>query len=203
MPFTESEPKNCQDVQKFPKNHNTKEMETDYYQKTFLLKHYKFCFFFATETLGKILAKSSAVLCNGTFKTCPRPFYQISTMDGLKIDRKLPLIWAFADVKATPHYKFFFQLMKSKVGENWEPAQFIPDFERAIHAAVETEVPHSSHKGCYFHFTLEIYRQIEELELSVQYKEDERLRSFTMRLLTTPFLRPKKNMRSSFTSLYH
>ena len=96
--------------------------------KNFFTQTLQILFFFATETLGKILAKSSAVLCNGTFKTCPRPFYQISTMDGLKIDRKLPLIWAFADVKATPHYKFFFQLMKSKVGENWEPAQFIPDF---------------------------------------------------------------------------
>ena len=82
--------------------------------------------------------------------------------------------------------------MKSKVGENWEPAQFIPDFERAKLVAMEMEVPHSSHRVCYFHFTLAIYRQIEKLGLSVSYKEDERLRSFTRYLMTTPFLRPKK-----------
>ena len=57
---------------------------------------------------------------------------------------------------------------------------------------METEFPHSSHKGCYFHFTQAIYRQIQKLGLSVSYKEDERLRLFTRYLIATPFLSPSK-----------
>ena len=160
----------------------------------FLLKHDKDIgvAVFATEKTTKTLSECSAILCDGTFKSCPRPFYQLFTIHGLKINRKIPLIWAFADGKTTAHYRKIFQIVKSKIGEHWEPAQTISDFERAIIAAVETEFPHSSHKGCYFHFTQAIYRQIQKLGLSVPYKEDERLRLFTRYLMATPFLPPSK-----------
>ena len=110
--------------------------------------------------MTKTLFECSAILCDGTFESCPRPFYQLFTIHGLKINRKNPLIVAFADGKTMAHYRKIFQIVKSKTGENWEPAQIITDFERAKIATVETEIPHSCHKVCYFHFTQAINRQI-------------------------------------------
>ena len=162
--------------------------------KKIVLKHDKniVVAVFATERKTKTLSECSAILCDGFFKSCPRPFCQLFSIHGLKISRKIPLIWAFADGKTTAHYRKIFQVVKSKIGENWGPAQLISDFERAIIAAVEMEFPHSSHKWCYFHFTQAIYRQIQKLGLSVPYKEDERLRLFTRYLMATPFLPPVK-----------
>ena len=71
--------------------------------------------------------------------------------------------------------------------ENWEPAQIIFDFERAIKTALEMEFPDSSHKRCYFHFTQAIYRHNKKLGLSLPYKEDKRFRLFTRYLMATPF----------------
>ena len=104
----------AKDTQKSPKIHNTKEMETDYYQKNFLLKHDKNIgvAVFATAKMTKTLSECSAILCDGTFKSCPRPFYQLFTIHGLKINRKMPLIWAFADGKTTAHYRKIFLIVK-------------------------------------------------------------------------------------------
>ena len=46
----------------------------------------------------------------------PPPFYQLFTIHSLKINRKIPLIWAFADGKTTAHYRKIFQIVKSKIG---------------------------------------------------------------------------------------
>ena len=78
--------------------------------------------------------------------------------------------------------------LKSKLEGNWESAQVNSDFEIDIIAAVETKIPHSSHKGCNFHFTQAIYRQVQKLWLSIPNKEAERSRLFTTYLMATPFV---------------
>ena len=163
-------------------------------KKNFLLKHDKKTgvAVFATDQMVQTLSGCSAILCDGTFKSCPRPFYQLFTIHGLKINRKIPLVWAFSDGKTTEHYRKIFQIVKNKIqqdtGHHWEPAQVISDYERAIISAVETEFPNSTHKGCYFHFTQAVYRTIQKFGLSLCYKNDERMRMFSRYLMSTAFL---------------
>ena len=125
--------------------------------------------------------------------SCPRPFYQFLTFLGLKIDRKIPLIWSFADGKTAAHYTKNFQKVKSKISENWEPAQIISDFERAIIPAVETEFPHSFHKGCYVHFSPKLFigKSKNWVQCSVQRRQKI---AFLHKVLNgDPFCAPQKN----------
>ena len=75
----------------------------------------------------------------------------------------------FEDGKTTAQYRNFFQIVNSKIGEFWDAAQIISDFERAITADVETEFPHKSHQGCYFHLTRKLSaNQKHEAQCSVK-----------------------------------
>ena len=104
----------------------------------------------------------------------------------IKINRKIPLVWAFSDGKTTGHYQKIFQIVKNKIHQDtshhWKPAQVISDYERAIISAVETEFPNSTHKGCYFHFTHAVYRTIQKLGLSLCYKNDERMNENSLQI---------------------
>ena len=135
-------------------------------------------------------------MIDGTFKSCPIPFYQILTygIHGLKINRKIPLAWAYVEGKTTSHYRKVFRIIKQKIEElsyekhNWQPAEIVSDYERAIFLAVESEFPQSTHMGCYFHFTQAIYRSIGKLGLTIAYKEDGNFRTFARLIMSTPFL---------------
>ena len=144
------------------------------------------------------LSDCSAILCDGTFKSCPRPFHQLFTIHDLQINRKMPLVGRFLMEKTTGHYQKIFQFVKNKIHQDtshhWEPAQVISDYERAIFSAVETEFPNSTHKVCYFHFTQAVYWTIQTLGLSLCYENDERMRMFSRYLMSTAFL-PNKSFR--------
>ena len=143
-------------------------METDYYQKIFQLKHDKNIgvAVFATEKMTKTLSECSAILCDGIFKSCPPPFYQLFTIHSLKIYRKIPLIWEFADGKTTAHYRKIFQIVKSKIGSLPKlfpvlKGQYLGLWKRNFHTVLT--------KGATFISTQAIYWQIQKLaQCSVQ-----------------------------------
>ena len=167
--------KNTEQPQTF---YHSKQMEENNYQEKFSAetRQKTGVAVFATDQMAQTLLDCSAILCDGTFKSCPRPFYQLFTIHGLKINRKIPLVWAFSDGKTAGQYRKIFQIVKNKIHQDtshhWEPARVLSDYERAIiSAAVETEFPNSTHKGCYFHITLAVYRTILKLGLSLSYKK--------------------------------
>ena len=86
------------------------------------------------------------------------------------------------------------RIIKQKIEElsfekhNWQPAEIVSDYERAIFSAVESEFPQSTHVGCYFHFTQAIYRNIGKLGLTNAYKEDGNFQKFARLIMSSPFL---------------
>ena len=65
------------------------------------------------------------------------------------------------------------------------PTRMIMDFEKAAINAFQMEWPTTSVKGCYFHFTQNIWRKIQELGLQTDYMNDEQL---ALRLRMLPAL---------------
>jgi len=62
----------------------------------------------------------------------------------------------------------------------WMPtvAAFMVDLERAVWQALAAEFPHMTVKGCTFHFTQSIWREVQEQGLQKSYMERRRAHSY-------------------------
>jgi hypothetical protein len=58
----------------------------------------------------------------------------------------------------------------------WSPKITKVDFEVAVISAINKAFPHSVITGCNFHFNQCLWRQIQNIVLTVEYKEDEQVR---------------------------
>ena len=70
---------------------------------------------FATGEALTIFSECDHVLCDGTFKACPIPYYQLYVMVGLWENQFLPLVFCFLSGKTTYHYRKVFQVIYRKV----------------------------------------------------------------------------------------
>lgn len=135
---------------------------------------------FGTEENLRTIQRCSTIYVDGTFKSCPSPYSQMVTLHGKLFGRVLPLVVALMTGKTIAQYRYVFRSVKTAVrqatGHRFRPRQFICDFEMAIIAAIESELNQSSVSGCYFHFCQSMWRKVQELGLSGEYRQNERLR---------------------------
>ena len=74
-------------------------------------------------------------------------------------------------------YRQVFQCLKRRIRQNhsedFQPRyNAISDFEQALIAAMETEFPRTSLRGCYFHFSQSLWRKVQQLGLRRAYRVD-------------------------------
>lgn len=125
---------------------------------------------FADKNILKYVKLIKFYLSDGTLDCCPKPFVQLYTIHGdLGSDeehtRIVPLIYALVNRKNEDLYKKLFQLVKEQIPE-WEPLQYITDFEKAAMNAITTIFPSIEIKGCYFHFTHNVWKKANKLNLT-------------------------------------
>ncbi|KAJ8728987.1 hypothetical protein PYW07_006683 [Mythimna separata] len=112
--------------------------------------------------------------CDGTFKSCVKPFTQLYTIHGdigsdLYQSNIVPLFYALLTDKRGITYEALFQKIKDAVQE-FRPIKFTMDFEMAAINAVKNVFPRASIHGCFIHFQRSIYRKATSLEL-LEYEE--------------------------------
>ncbi|CAG2186656.1 unnamed protein product [Mytilus edulis] len=68
------------------------------------------------------------------------------------------------------HYRHILLTMKVKIQQitrqRWRPTKVICDFELALKAAVETELPNAQTSGWYFHSNQSLWRKVQNLDLA-------------------------------------
>lgn len=95
----------------------------------------------------------------------------------------------------------------------FRPAMITSDFEPALLKTIADEVgfksclsftshsvsqmPNARHIGCHFHFVQAIYRQVQQLQLTMAYREDEMVRSNVRKLMAMALL-PIENVEEAF-----
>ena len=146
---------------------------------------------FSTDKMLEALSNSKITLCDGTFKSAPKPFQQLFTIFGVKAGRKLPLIFAFMKRKTSWDYRRLFKYLKEKIfrltGQpDWNPEFLLSDFEGGIRPAVESDFRETQHWGC--HFTQLIYQKVHFLGPKKPYHTDPKLKKFVWRLLSVKVL---------------
>jgi len=63
---------------------------------------------FGTNDCFKRLCEKRSAYMDGTFNTCPEPFYQLFILHFLKGKRMIPAQYCFFSSEQTPLYKRFF-----------------------------------------------------------------------------------------------
>lgn len=147
---------------------------------------------FATDDDLRTLSQCRNVYMDGTFRSCPRPYEQFFTILGNYHGHIIPLCKVLMVNRDIGSYRQVFSVLKQRIRlithSRWRPRKIVCDFEQGLINAAETEFPNASIRGCYFHFTQSLWRRIQELGLSVGYRDDVSLQGFLRKILALGYL---------------
>ena len=109
------------------------------------------------------LCCSSVVSMDGTFKVCPRFFYQLYIIHSHCYNTVLPeLFCLLPDTQTTTYYRLF-TVIHSKCIDHQialSPSTIIVDYEVAVHNVVRSVFPNLTLHGCLFHYGQALYRKL-------------------------------------------
>lgn len=118
-------------------------------------------FVFSTKTARRFMKKASSYYADGTFRVCPKPFYQLYVLhidcnSDTKSTNIVPVVFALLPNKSEWTYTRLFQLIK----DNFKMAitSFKCDYEIAQINAISSVFPDVSVSGCYHHYNEAIWR---------------------------------------------
>ncbi|KAH9644537.1 hypothetical protein HF086_002338 [Spodoptera exigua] len=122
---------------------------------------------FADNELKKYMATCKKFYMDGTFKVCPKPFYQLYTIhaelgSSQEYLNVIPVIYALLPDKKMSTYELLFQIIKSQITE-WDPNDITVDFEVPAILAIRSNFPGVKITGCYFHFNRSLWRKAKAL----------------------------------------
>lgn len=150
---------------------------------------------FSTASNLARLCSAESIYVDGTFKSCPKFFYQIFTLHAFINHRTVPLVFCLLSGKEKKHYQLMFEGIKMKCS-TWnlqlEPKEVFADFEYSIHSAAEEVWPTAEIRGCRFHLGQSWWRKIQSLGLTSVYKENGDKSKFLKYFFGLPFLKPEE-----------
>jgi hypothetical protein len=114
---------------------------------------------FTSKIQMNLLTKTNQLLIDGTFKFCPRGYYQIINIAGYysEIDSIIPIFMIPSTGKSFFLYNSIFGDVKKILFDNEIdikkiPKRIIIDFEKGLQKAIKQNFPDSTIDGCYFHY---------------------------------------------------
>jgi hypothetical protein len=161
---------------------------------------------FGTKENMTVLNECKYVFVDGTFRTSPRPYYQVLTIHGRFGKRVIHLATALMKGKSVGEYRQVFKALKRGVryatGSRLKPRFVVCDYELALITCVETEFQRTKVLGCVFHLTESINRKVGNLGMKAAFKRDNQLRPVILKLLSLCYL-PLAVVRVNFLQLFH
>uniref|UniRef100_A0A1E1WV05 FLYWCH-type domain-containing protein n=1 Tax=Pectinophora gossypiella TaxID=13191 RepID=A0A1E1WV05_PECGO len=123
---------------------------------------------FMTKLSKKVMRKARLWFGDGTFKSVPRPFYQLFTLHmDLNSDKNttniVPILYALLPNKNQRTYIRLFEIIK-KLG--FKIHHFKCDYEIAIMNAVKYVFQESNVSGCYYHYQRAVWKKAKELKVN-------------------------------------
>lgn len=124
---------------------------------------------FATNTSKKIIKRPGSYYADGTFKSAPKPFYQMFVLhvdmeSDENVTNIIPVIYALLPNKKEETYVRLLTLIKEKL--KIQIKKFKSDYELAIINAVSTVFPQAQITGCYHHFNDAIWKFSKKIKLN-------------------------------------
>ena len=126
---------------------------------------------FASPDGLQLLDRSQHLLGDGTFRTSPRAFFQIFTVQAIHKGHYIPVLSCLLPDKKEETYTRLFTEMR-RLCPNLDPSSFSCDLERAIINSIKRIYPNVQVYLCYFHFKQCLWRKIQELGWQARYASD-------------------------------
>ena len=126
---------------------------------------------FCTPQSMEYVKRVNIFFCDGTFKsvafTSFSQLYSIHGDIGSSIDSTniIPLIYVLMSDKSERSYVCLFSMLQSRL-PYMKPKQFTLDYEVAASNALKKVYPGIEIKGCYFHFTHNVWKQAKKFKLT-------------------------------------
>lgn len=124
------------------------------------------------------LAQSKVFIMDGTFSSAPNGFAQIFTIHGSvgeQVHRKfLPFAHFLLPDKTEKTYRKSLKMIKNLAKEHkirLDPDMILTDFEKAEIAAAQRVFKESTLKGCYFHFSKNLWKRLQKTGLTKGYNK--------------------------------
>ncbi|KAL8571302.1 hypothetical protein ACOMHN_061442 [Nucella lapillus] len=152
----------------------------------FILHHDDRMFVLSTRENLRALQDSSILFMDGTFKAAPRPlFSQLFCIHAVYHGHFVTLAYCLLIDKSRQTYYQLFEVLKRKAENDlvMNPEQIMSDFESELMPAIRHSFTNTQHRGCYFHHSQAVWRQVQRLGLQVVYREDHRVQTFVRKLL--------------------
>jgi len=143
-----------------------------------------------------MLRRCDQIFIGGTFRTATHPYRQLVTIHGFFRDTVVPLCFCLLSGKTVGHYRQLLLHVRRKLRQlghrTWHSQNVICDFEVALITAIHTELPRTRVRGCYFHFSQALWRQVSSLGIVTAYSSNSRsgrrLRKIVQKIMSVGFL---------------
>ncbi|CAF2043833.1 unnamed protein product [Rotaria magnacalcarata] len=96
-----------------------------------------------------------------------------------------PLVYGLLIGKSAEDYNLFFENVSKQ--DNFQPESIMTDFETGTIKSVKDMLPNILHRGCLFHFSQAVCRQVQSKGLTAKYNEDEVFRLNVKELIALAF----------------
>ena len=130
--------------------------------------------FTCKSNLEFLCNEADELFVDGTFKSCPKFFYQMYSVHGHKNGHFVSLVYALLPGKSENVYQYLWDSIRSSCAYlqlQIKPQIIHIDFEVAMHNVLKTAFPEATIKCCRFHLGQAWWRKIQTLGLSQDYKD--------------------------------
>ena len=121
---------------------------------------------YGNPALFRVFGGNSQVFIDGTFRICPKPFYQclILMVFDEQTDAFVPVFYVLLTSKTQQIYRHALHWVKNATQFKMRPLTITCDYEKALHNAITIEFPTAIINGCLFHWKQAIRRKIIDLK---------------------------------------
>ena len=134
---------------------------------------------FGSEKSVSYLEKFEDWYMDGTFSVTPKLFSQVYTIHAFIGGCAVPALYCLLPDKSEATYTFLLEKVQS-FNNSLHPRSIMVDFEKAMINSIKIVFPYAEVKGCFFHFSQNIYKQVKpigfEAPLGVAYNNRKHLK---------------------------
>ncbi|CAM2725449.1 unnamed protein product [Rotaria socialis] len=156
-----------------------------YRDEGFILHEDKKLIIFTKKTKLSILKQNKHWFADGTFKVCLDDYYPLFTLHAMMTNGITP-VYGLLIGKSAEDYNLFIEKVLEQ--DNFQPEPIMTDFETDTIKSVKDMWPNILHKGCLFHFSQAVCRQVQSKGLTTKYNEDESFRLNVKQLFSLAFV---------------
>jgi hypothetical protein len=122
------------------------------------------------ELMGILKYPGISLFIDGTFKICPKPYYQVIIVMAYEpnVDLYVPIFYVLTTGKCDWSYWNIFNWLKTCCGLKLAPKTITCDFERALINGVRDHFPQVTIVGCLFHWKQAIRRKLIDLRIPAE-----------------------------------